>query len=88
MCPWCIGRLVEKLFHRRGQLRRQVSVSGWLKGMIERGEERVEIQISLELEFTAMRVFMKYLRRDFLMDMLALLLIKLQVLDILDMWGE
>ena len=37
--------------------------------MIERGEEqRVEIQMSLELGFTAMRVFMKYVRGDFLME--------------------
>ena len=44
--------------------------------------------MSLELGFAAMRVFVKYLRGDFLMDMLVLLLIDLQVLDILDMCGE
>ena len=54
--------------------------------MVERGEdERVALQMSLELGFAAMRVFMKYLREDFFMDMLVLLFFKktnLQVLDI------
>ena len=50
--------------------------------MVEREEdERVELQMSLELGFAAMRVFMKYLRGDFLMNMLVLCLTSLQVLD-------
>ena len=52
------------------------------------GKDRVELQMSLELGFTAMRVFMKYLRGDFLMDMPALLVINLQILDVLDTCGE
>ena len=58
--------------------------------MVEGGEEdeRVELQMSLELGFAAMRLFMKYLRGDFLIDMLVLLFIDLQILDIVDMCRE
>ena len=58
--------------------------------MVEREEdERVELQMSLELGFAAMRVFMKYLRGDFLMNMLVLFLTNLQVHDISTryVWG-
>lgn len=64
-----------KTFHRPEQLSGQVSVC---RGVKSRGEQkhgedkRVEIQMSLELGFAAMRVVFRSLTGDILMDMLAL----------------
>lgn len=72
--PLCIGRLVVKLSHPRGQLRVQVSVRRGSESKVGHGQdERVELQMVLELEFAAMRVFERNLRGDIgRMDMLTL----------------
>ena len=69
----CIGRLAGKTSHQPEQLNGLVSVYRGVKSRAEYGEdERVEIQMSLELEFAAMRVNLRNLTGDILMDMLAL----------------
>ena len=70
----CIGRLAGKTFHRPEQLSGQVSVCRGVKSRAEQkhGEDRrVEIQMSLELGFAAMRVVLRSLTGNIPMDMLT-----------------
>lgn len=72
VCPLYIGRLVGRIFHRREQLSGHVSVCRGGKSRTEYEEdEGVEIQISFELGFAAMRVVLRSLIGIILMEMPA-----------------
>ncbi len=57
---------MDWISHQRGQLRGKVSVRRG--GKSRAGDERARLQMSLELEFAAMRVVLRKVKGDFFMN--------------------